>query len=94
MTFLTDDLVFDCLMCGTPLLIREQDRNERLQCPVCGEIMLSTDHGMQVDPGEDFTNQPKSNPLSLLIYGPMLAVVLLIAAAIFFFAVCFVVPIG
>lgn len=54
--------------------------------------MLSTDEGMQVDPGEDFANQPKSNPLSLLIYGPMLAVVLLIAAAIFFFAVCFVVP--
>ena len=91
---MTDELVFDCLMCGTPLLIRKQDRNERLQCPICGEIMLSGEQGMELDPGDDYLDKVKHSPLSLLMYGPMLAVILLIAAAIFFFAVCYVVPYG
>ncbi|HUG20242.1 MAG TPA: hypothetical protein VMM56_14755 [Planctomycetaceae bacterium] len=90
LTYVTDDLVFDCLMCGTPLLIREQDRNERLQCPVCGEIMLSTDRGMQVDPGEQFDDPPKRSLFSLYVYGPILVFALILAVVMFFFTVCYV----
>lgn len=90
--FLTDDLVFDCLMCGTPLLIREQDRNERLQCPVCGEIMLSTDDGMKVDPGEQFDDPPQRIRFSYFVFGPILLFALILAVVMFFLTICYVTP--
>jgi predicted RNA-binding Zn-ribbon protein involved in translation (DUF1610 family) len=78
----SEDLVFNCLMCGTPLLIREQDRDERLQCPVCGEIMLSTDSGMAPDPGEEYESPSSGHWYQLFEYGPMRLVLLLIVGVI------------